>query len=129
MNKIIVLVTTNQQKLKQMKFALKPLESKYQFVALNDIHYQKEIIENKRTFKGNSLLKAKQVCKDTGFITIAEDSGLCIDALNGAPGIHTHRFAGIKATRKQQLSKVLNKIKEIKHPYRTAYFISVVTCY
>lgn len=124
----IVIATNNQTKFKQMVHALRTLNSKYKFLSLNDINYQKPIKETKRTFAGNSLLKAKQVCKDTGYVTIAEDSGLCVDALNGKPGIHTNRYAGANATRKKQLTKLLNAMKNIKEPFRTAYFVSVVTC-
>jgi XTP/dITP diphosphohydrolase len=124
----IVIATNNQRKFEQMIQVLKPLCKEYKILSLQDIDYQKPIIENKRTFSGNSLLKAKQVCKDTGYITIAEDSGLCVSALNGKPGVFTNRYAGKNATRLQQLEKILRAIKNTKSSDRNAYFVSVVSC-
>lgn len=125
----IIIATNNKDKFEQIYHALKPLWKKYDFLSLSDINYNKPINENKKTFAGNSLLKAKQVCLDSGYITIAEDSGLCVDALQGKPGIFTQRYAGANATRKQQLTKILSEMKNVKEPFRTAYFISVVTCF
>jgi XTP/dITP diphosphohydrolase len=124
----IVIATTNIPKFKQMKFALQKLGKQYRFLSLQDINYQKRIIENGTTFKENSLIKAKQVCKDTGYITIADDSGLCVNALGGKPGVLTSRYAGKHATRRQQLTKLLNEIKNVKDPLRKAKFICVITC-
>jgi XTP/dITP diphosphohydrolase len=124
----IVIATNNVDKFKQIIQGLKNLKNKCRFLSLKDIKYNKPIIENKRTFKGNSLLKAKQICHDTGYITIAEDSGLCVDALNGKPGVFTSRYAGENATRKEQLMKLLNAMRNVCTAKRTAYFISIVTC-
>jgi XTP/dITP diphosphohydrolase len=124
----IVIATTNSPKFKQMKYALSKLGKQYHFYSLKDIKYTKQIAEDESTFSANSLIKARQVCKDTGYITIADDSGLCIDALAGRPGVFTSRYDGENATRKHQLNKLLNEIKNIKDPFRTAKFVCVVTC-
>ncbi|MDR2369688.1 MAG: non-canonical purine NTP pyrophosphatase [Mycoplasmataceae bacterium] len=124
----IVIATNNSAKFQQIIHGLKPLSHKYQFLSLNDINYHRPIQETQKTFAGNSLLKAKQVCKDTGYITIAEDSGLCVDALGGKPGVFTNRYGGLDTTRKVQLTKLLNAIKGVNDPFRNAHFISVVTC-
>jgi XTP/dITP diphosphohydrolase len=124
----IVIATTNLPKFKQKKFALRALGTQYHFLNLRDINYQKQIIENGATFSANSLIKAKQVCKDTSCITIADDSGLCVDALDGKPGVFTSRYGGEGTTRKHKLTKLLNAIKNVKSPLRTAKFVCVITC-
>ncbi|MDR1991771.1 MAG: non-canonical purine NTP pyrophosphatase [Mycoplasmataceae bacterium] len=124
----IVIATNNQQKFQQILYALKPLNKYCVFLSLKDINYHKKINENGKTFAQNSLKKALQVFRDIGYVTIAEDSGLCINALNGEPGVFTSRFAGVNATRRQQLIKILHKMKKVSIHDRKAYFVSVVTC-
>ena len=124
----IVLATTNKGKIKQYKELFKELSSEVEFISLDDIGYNKEVIEDADTFEGNSMLKAKQVCADTGYITMADDSGLCVDALNGAPGVYTARYAGKYATRKEALEFMLSEIRNVPVEKRTAKFVCVITC-
>ncbi|MDR3329650.1 MAG: RdgB/HAM1 family non-canonical purine NTP pyrophosphatase [Mycoplasmataceae bacterium] len=124
----IVIATTNKPKFEQMKFALSKLGKQYHFLSLKDIGYKKEIIEDGKTFRENSLIKAKQVCHDTGYITIADDSGLCVDVLNGKPGVYTSRYGGTNSTRKAQLTKLLNEIKNVSDSKRGAQFVCVISC-
>ncbi|MDD4275935.1 MAG: RdgB/HAM1 family non-canonical purine NTP pyrophosphatase [Clostridia bacterium] len=124
----VVIATTNQGKFKQYKELFKELNTEIELLSLTDINYTKEVIENADTFEGNSLLKATQVCKDTGLITIADDSGLCVDALNGAPGVYTARYAGKNATKLESLNLLLNNMVNLKNEERTAHFVCVITC-
>jgi len=124
----VVIATTNQGKFKQYQELFKELNNKVEFVSLNDINYTKEVIENADTFEGNSLLKATQVFNDTGLTTIADDSGLCVDALNGAPGVYTARYAGKNATKLQSLNLLLGNMINVKDENRTAHFVCVITC-
>ncbi|MDR1235070.1 MAG: RdgB/HAM1 family non-canonical purine NTP pyrophosphatase [Mycoplasmataceae bacterium] len=124
----IVIATNNPDKFIQMTKALSILGKKHTFLSLDDIGYHKPIKENGKTFEENSLLKAKQVCKETGYVTIADDSGLCVDTLKGKPGVYTNRYAGVDATRLQQLLKLLHAVQHIDDPKRTAQFVCVITC-
>ena len=90
--KTIVIATNNQNKIKEFNDILKNKNIK--FLSLKDINYNEEIIEDGNTFKENALIKAKKVALDTGYITLSDDSGLCVDALGGAPGIFSARYSG-----------------------------------
>lgn len=74
------------------------------------------------SFVENAILKARQACRYTGLPAIADDSGLEVDALDGAPGIYSARYAGPKATDEENLRKLLDVLKEIPEPERTARF-------
>lgn len=85
-NKLFI-ATTNKGKLREFK-ALLP---KYEFASLIDKDI--DIIENGNSFKANALIKAKTIANKYHLVTIADDSGICCDALDGAPGIYSHRYA------------------------------------
>lgn len=75
--------------------------------------------ENGKTFIENALIKAREAAKIMHAYCLADDSGLCIDALEGAPGIHSARYAD---TQTEKISKVLNELKMVPYDYRTAHF-------
>jgi XTP/dITP diphosphohydrolase len=81
-----------------------------------------EIEETGSTFAENSLIKARAVSTHTGLIAIADDSGLCVDALDGQPGIYSARWAGQGATDESNLALVLEQIRDIEPARRTAHF-------
>ncbi len=81
-----------------------------------------EIIEDGETFEENALIKARAVAKATNLPTIADDSGICIDALKGAPGVHTARFAGDNATDDENIDKLLKSLENVPENERGAYF-------
>lgn len=89
----IVIATKNQGKLKEFKSLFS--EKKYSILGLEDIHYDKNIIEDGQSFKENAMIKAKQVGEELGMITISDDSGLEVFSLNNEPGIYSARYAGI----------------------------------
>lgn len=81
-----------------------------------------DIEETGLTFVENALLKARNACMHTGFPAIADDSGLEVDALNGAPGIYSARYAGQGATDEANLQQLLDDLREIPQSGRTARF-------
>ncbi len=87
----IILASNNKGKIREFKDILEPFG--FNVFSLKDINYNKEIIEDGTTFKENALIKAKTICKETGKITISDDSGLCVRALNYAPGVYSARFS------------------------------------
>ena len=91
----IVLASNNKYKVKEIKEMLKD----YNIITLNDINYYDEIEETGETFLENALIKAETIHnylkeKNLDYIVIADDSGLCVDSLNGAPGVYSARYAG-----------------------------------
>ncbi len=85
-----------------------------------------EAEESGLTFVENAIIKARHAAELTGLPAIADDSGLEVDALNGAPGIYSSRFAGADATDQQNLEKLLADLKEVPKSQRTARFQCVI---
>ena len=81
-----------------------------------------DIIEDGETFKENALIKARAVAKITNLPTIADDSGICVDYLDGKPGVRTARFAGENATDDQNIDKLLSELDGIPEEKRNAHF-------
>lgn len=82
-----------------------------------------EVEENGTTFEENAKLKAEAVYKITGLPTVADDSGLEVDALNNAPGVYSARYAGPDATDRDRYLKLLSELQDIPHEKRTARFV------
>ena len=87
-----------------------------------------EVEETGTTFEENAYLKAASACKESGLPAIADDSGLMVDALDGAPGVYSARYAGEGATDAQLVEKILHELSGLKKEDRTAKFVSVVCC-
>ncbi len=83
-----------------------------------------EVIEDGKTFEENAIKKAETIMKATGKPVIADDSGLCVDFLDGAPGIYTARFAGENATDKDNINKLLTSLGDTEN--RGAKFVCVI---
>lgn len=98
-----------------------------EILSLDDVGYFDEIEENGGTFEENSLIKAS-VPASLGYIGIADDSGLCVDALNGAPGVYSARFAGENATDQLNNKKLLDSLGDLLPEKRTAHFVCVISC-
>ncbi len=77
-------------------------------------------IEDGKTFEENVLIKAKAACNLTKMLTLADDSGLCVEALNGEPGIYSARYAG---TQKEKIQKLLEVLKDVHENKRSAKFV------
>lgn len=124
MKKILV-ATNNQGKLKEIKDILKD----YELLTLKDINCEIEVNEDQETFEGNAKKKAKETAKLTNMPCIADDSGLCIDAFNGWPGVHTDRFLGEDATPSQKNKVILEKMKDLKGEERKAKVVCSIVYY
>ena len=85
-----------------------------------------EVIEDGTTFEENAVKKAVTIMQATGKATIADDSGLAVDALGGRPGIFTARFAGESATDDENINKLLEELKNVPESERTARFVCVI---
>ena len=97
-----------------------------ELLSLKDVGFNDEIIENGKTFEENAEIKARAVFEKTGMICFADDSGLCVDYLNGAPGIYSARYGGgIVGEGKK---RILNELKDVPEEKRTAHFYCAVYC-
>ena len=86
-----------------------------------------EIVEDGTTFEENSYKKAFEIMELTGMPSVADDSGLAVDALDGAPGVYSARFAGTDGDDEANKKKLLEVMKDIPMEKRTARFVSVIT--
>ncbi|MBS3970475.1 MAG: XTP/dITP diphosphatase [Clostridia bacterium] len=120
--KKIVLATQNRGKIKEFAAMLAKNSLDVDVISMLDIPDVPEIIEDGSTFKENAYIKAKAVCSQTNLITLADDSGLEVDYLGGAPGIYSARFAGEPRDDKRNNEKLLGLLKGIPHEKRTARF-------
>lgn len=117
--KIILLATSNKGKLKEFQTILN--SNHYNLVSLDSQNIQLPE-ETGLTFVENALIKARATCRASGLPSLADDSGLVVPALNGAPGIYSARFAGENATDLENCEKLLNEIKHVPLEQRQAYF-------
>jgi XTP/dITP diphosphohydrolase len=126
----LLLATRNQGKIVEFRRILDALApEKIELVGLDQFPDLHDVDETGSTFQENALLKAREMSEATGLPAIADDSGLCVDALNGDPGIFSARWAGSHGNDKANLEKVLDQLREVSDEKRTAYFICVAALY
>lgn len=123
--KDIVIATHNPDKKKEIMIALHELEVNILF--LDNFPEIGEIEETGSTLLENSLIKARTVSAITGKPAIADDTGLEVDALNGAPGIYSARYAGINVSYEDNVRKLLSEMSSTDMDSRTARFRTVVS--
>jgi len=122
MIKEVVLATGNKGKVKE--FA-KLLEGVFgNIISLSDLGSPPEVIEDGLTFRDNALKKAREIAEYSKKLTLADDSGLQVDALNGRPGVYSARFSGDGATDKSNIDKLLTELGD--NPNRKARFVCVL---
>lgn len=119
MIKKIVLASNNPGKAREIGQLLADLE--IEVVPQSDFNVP-EIEETGLTFVENAILKARNACEYTNLPALADDSGIEVDALNGAPGIYSARFAGVGASDRENLDKLLRELKAIDNAPRSARF-------
>ncbi|SHG80431.1 XTP/dITP diphosphohydrolase [Thermosyntropha lipolytica DSM 11003] len=119
------MATRNQKKKKELQEILSDLD--VQVITLEEIEKEvPEIEEDGTTFEANAVKKASITAALTGYICLADDSGLVVDALDGKPGVYSARFAGEGATDEQNNRKLLQLLKGIPEERRTARFVCVI---
>lgn len=97
----------------------------YEFVTQGELGVT-DAEETGLTFVENALLKARHAARVTGLPALADDSGLCVDALGGAPGLYSARYAGAHGDAQANIAKLLDAMKDVPHAQRTAHFIAVI---
>ena len=120
--KSIVLATRNLGKVIEFERILEAAKIDIAVLGLRDFPDMPDVDETGTTFAENALLKAHQISEYTGLPALADDSGLCVDALGGAPGIFSARWSGVHGNDEANLKKVLSEMKELGNPDRSARF-------
>ena len=123
----IYLATKNKNKCKELKRILEPMG----FTVLTENDFDREmpeVEETGTTFEENALLKANTGLAETGLISVADDSGLCVDYLDGAPGLYSARYSGESATYASNNEKLLAALSGVPAEQRTAVFVSCIAC-
>lgn len=122
-----IMATNNAHKVIELSRILLPLgievvSAKDAGITLDDVE------ETGTTFAENAFLKANSAYKKTGMSVVADDSGLCVDALDGRPGVYSARYGGEGATDSEKNAKLLDELRNVDDANRTAHFTSAICC-
>jgi XTP/dITP diphosphohydrolase len=122
----LLLATRNKGKIEEFRRILEEIAAgQIELVGLEQFPNLHDVAETGSTFKENALLKAREMCDASGIAAIADDSGLCVDFLNGEPGIYSARWAGVHGDDAANTLKVLNSLADVPDEKRGAYFTCV----
>lgn len=122
--KTYILASKNQHKAEEIKAIL---GEEYTIITQTEAGVGEiEVVEDGTTFEENAVKKAETIRNATGKPCIADDSGLCVEYLQGAPGVYTARFAGENATDDQNIQKLLTALKDVPSKQRGARFVCVI---
>ena len=119
--KKIIFATTNQGKVREVKMMMEDFG--VDFVTMKDAGIDIDIVEDGKTFEENAIIKAKTIMEATGEIALADDSGLEVDYLDGAPGIYSARFLGEDTPYDEKNKYIIEKLKDAKGKERSARFV------
>ncbi|MET8834328.1 RdgB/HAM1 family non-canonical purine NTP pyrophosphatase [Micromonospora sp. NPDC004540] len=124
----VLLATRNRKKLVELQRILDGALGAHRIalLGLDDVEEYPELPESGLTFGENALIKAREGCRRTGLPTIADDSGLAVDALNGMPGVFSARWAGSHGDDHANLQLVLDQIADLPDEHRGAAFVCTV---
>jgi XTP/dITP diphosphohydrolase len=120
----ILIATQNKGKVKEIRDLVKGLP--VEFLSLEDVNDPPEIVEDGETFRENALKKARGTAQATGLVTLADDSGLCVDALDGRPGVLSARYAGENSSDRDKYLSILDEMTEVPEDRRSARFVCVI---
>ena len=127
--------SSNVNKVKDIKSIIKAHGADIEVISLKDIGFTCDIVEDGETFEENSEIKAKAVkefCDENQIeydIITTDDAGLCVDCLNGEPGVYSARYASEHASQEENLNKLLSNIEKTGDTKRTAKFVCVLTSF
>ena len=121
----LVLATRNEGKAREIGEILKD-ENGIELLSLRNYPDAPDVVEDGRTYEENAIKKASVLAEYSGHLTIADDSGLAVDALDGAPGVHSARYAGENASDEDRIVKLLDALQEVPDDRRLGRFICAV---
>lgn len=123
----IFIATHNRKKLTELRRILEPMG--FEVISGNELEKpMPEVEETGTTFEENALLKARAGLDFTGFISVADDSGLCVDFLNGAPGVYSARYSGENANDEKNNNKLLRALAGVEPEKRGAHYVAAIAC-
>lgn len=122
--KKIIFATKNKGKIKEINAIMSDMN--VEVVSMEDAGINIDVVEDGNTFEENAIKKAEEIMKVSSIITMADDSGLEIDYLDGAPGVYSARYMGEDTPYSIKNSKILETMKDVKEENRTARFVSVI---
>ena len=122
--KQIIFATSNEGKLREIRLILADLN--VEVIALKDAGVTAEIIEDGTTFEENAIIKAETIMKETGKLTLADDSGLEIDFLNKEPGVYSARYCGENTSYKIKNRNLIERLIDVPDEKRTARFVCAI---
>jgi XTP/dITP diphosphohydrolase len=122
----VFLASRNTEKLAEMRRILGPHLPDVEVVGLDDVAPYDEPVEDQPTFEGNALLKARAGSAATGLPSVADDSGLCVDALNGMPGVLSARWSGAPKSDDRNNALLLDQLHDVPDDRRGAHFTCAV---
>jgi XTP/dITP diphosphohydrolase len=123
---VIFLASRNRKKLEEMERILAPLVPGVRVLGIDDVEAYDEPVEDQPDFAGNALLKARTGVAVTGLPSLADDSGLCVDALNGMPGVLSARWSGPPKSDERNNALLLAQLEDVPDERRGAHFACAV---
>lgn len=120
----VIIASNNAHKIDEIKAIVKDFG--FDVISLSEAGIDIDIEETGTTFRENALIKAETIVKMTGRITISDDSGLEVYALNGAPGVYSARYSGEHGNTEENNAKLLRELKDVKYEDRRARFVSYI---
>ncbi len=120
----LLFATTNEGKLNEIRMMLEGTE--VEVLSLKDAGIDVDVVEDGETFIDNALIKARAIMKETGKLTLADDSGLEVDFLNKEPGIYSARYCGVNTPYKIKNRNILERLIDVPDEKRTARFVCAI---
>ena len=120
----LIVATGNEDKVREIDEIL--AGTGFEAVSMKQAGFNPDIVEDGKTFEENALIKASAVHALCGEYVMADDSGICIDALDGAPGIYSARFCGENSTYEEKFKKIFEMLKDVPEEKRTARFVCAI---
>lgn len=124
--KRVIFATANEGKMKEVRDILKGFD--VELLSLKDAGMDIDINEDGVSFEENAIIKSETVCKLTGEIVLADDSGLEVDYLDKAPGVYSARYLGENTPYSEKNSYIIDKLKDAPNDKRRARFVCVIAC-
>ena len=122
----IIFATENAHKMEEIREILRDLPC--ELLSMKEAGIKCDIVEDGQSFAENAMKKAKAVCEASGCITMADDSGLCVDYLDGAPGIYSSRWMGEDTSYHVKNNELIRLLEGVPDEKRSARFICAIVC-
>ncbi|MCM1171825.1 MAG: XTP/dITP diphosphatase [Clostridium sp.] len=120
----LIFATGNKDKMKEIRMIL--ADTDYEILSMKEAGIDVDIVEDGSTFEENAIIKAKAISKIAGCLVLADDSGLEVDAMDGAPGIYSARFEGVDTPYSVKNKIIMDKLEGLPKEERTARFVCAI---